>query len=247
MMENDDKPHWKATLSYEEARDIYSKRPQGKSDSALIISSTVLSNRYKISPKAVRDIWNKRTWIKATQSMWTREEFETFLEKASKKQSKKPGRPVGAKDSKPRKKRSNHSAMNCHTSMHVVVKEEAQHYEQASYQRMGQLSSSLSHQDESSSAVTLEGYVEDETQRKSHDQANGCTICEAIHIFSDADTEQRSLQHHGHIIEFLDHSHQQQDIFGYGEDAATSEIRNVDINIGYPINLATEYVPLQEI
>eukprot|EP00960_Hanusia_phi_P054581 762708-Hanusia_phi.AAC.11 len=250
-MEGGSKPHWKATLSFEEARDIYSKRPQGKSDSALIISSTVLSNRYNISPKAVRDIWNKRTWIKATQSMWTREEFAMFVEKASKKQAKKPGRPVGAKDTKPRKKRSCHQhSMDDQSLVYIKREDDAKLLDQTSYPMVDRLISPLNNEEEPSSSVPFGGYFDDDSEKKSHDPTNSCTICEALNIFSDVGTEQPSLQNHGHIIELFDHCKQIQDPqepIEDGEYSAGSELRNIDINVGYPISLTTEYLPMHEI
>ncbi|EKX43541.1 hypothetical protein GUITHDRAFT_110347 [Guillardia theta CCMP2712] len=37
-------------------------------------SSNALAAQYGITAKAVRDIWNKRTWVHATHTLWTEEE-----------------------------------------------------------------------------------------------------------------------------------------------------------------------------
>ena len=79
-----------------------------------------MSRIYGVSPKAVRDIWNKRTWRHATRSLWTEDDElqhaknlkavdNTAAQKAAAKQKspalRSVGRPRGSKDSKPRKPR----------------------------------------------------------------------------------------------------------------------------------------------
>jgi hypothetical protein len=68
--------------------------------------SVEISGMYGVSPKAVRDIWNRRTWSLVTSSMSTEtntlqheEGFNSVLP------MKKVGRPRGSKDSKPRQRR----------------------------------------------------------------------------------------------------------------------------------------------
>jgi hypothetical protein len=41
--------------------------------------STKLSEKYEITPRAVRDIWNLRTWAHATMPYWTTKEHNRFL------------------------------------------------------------------------------------------------------------------------------------------------------------------------
>ena len=81
--------------------------------------SIVVSRIYGVSPKAVRDIWNKRTWRHATRALWTEaDEFQhaknlkagsegSLLRAATKKTPslRSVGRPRGSKDSKPRRPR----------------------------------------------------------------------------------------------------------------------------------------------
>ncbi len=79
-----------------------------------------MSRIYGVSPKAVRDIWNKRTWRHATRTLWTEDDElqhaknlksvdDTAAQKAAAKQKspslRSVGRPRGSKDSKPRKPR----------------------------------------------------------------------------------------------------------------------------------------------
>ena len=35
------------------------------------VSTAMLSRQYNVSPKAIRDIWNRRTWAPETQHLWT--------------------------------------------------------------------------------------------------------------------------------------------------------------------------------
>jgi len=46
--------------------------------------SDSLSKEFGITPKAVRDIWNLRTWVRATRPHWTPLDEETFMNKKSK-------------------------------------------------------------------------------------------------------------------------------------------------------------------
>ena len=48
--------------------------------------STKLSEEYKITPRAVRDIWNLRTWKHATMPFWTTKDHNHFLWKSQKMQ-----------------------------------------------------------------------------------------------------------------------------------------------------------------
>ena len=48
--------------------------------------SLILSKVYEVSPKTIRDIWNRNTWIKATSSLWASEDpifSEKFIQVTS--------------------------------------------------------------------------------------------------------------------------------------------------------------------
>ncbi|EKX34973.1 hypothetical protein GUITHDRAFT_118814 [Guillardia theta CCMP2712] len=70
-------------------------------DASLSRKSADVASKYGTSAKTVRDIWSKRTWTGATEALWSAEEV---LEHA-KREKRGPGRPLGARDSRPRKKR----------------------------------------------------------------------------------------------------------------------------------------------
>eukprot|EP00286_Rhodomonas_abbreviata_P010919 CAMPEP_0181322126 /NCGR_PEP_ID=MMETSP1101-20121128/19061_1 /TAXON_ID=46948 /ORGANISM="Rhodomonas abbreviata, Strain Caron Lab Isolate" /LENGTH=580 /DNA_ID=CAMNT_0023430017 /DNA_START=175 /DNA_END=1918 /DNA_ORIENTATION=- len=63
------KGEMRTKLTEEDVLEIYSYRWENKetSDSPLIGKCHVLAKTYKVSPKAVRDIWNMRTWTHVTK------------------------------------------------------------------------------------------------------------------------------------------------------------------------------------
>jgi len=78
-------------------------------------SSRALAEKYNISDKTVRDIWNRKCWAKVTRPLWTdAETIAEGLQRASSPSSpssvvpaktRAPGRPKGAKDTVLRRKR----------------------------------------------------------------------------------------------------------------------------------------------
>ena len=40
------------------------------------VDSIRVSNRFDVSPKTIRDIWNRRTWQQSTQVLWPQENSE---------------------------------------------------------------------------------------------------------------------------------------------------------------------------
>jgi len=66
------------TLTAHDAIDIYLAKA---SCSARDGSTSVLSKRYNITMKAVRDVWNLRTWAWTTMPYWTRSDLAKFLRK----------------------------------------------------------------------------------------------------------------------------------------------------------------------
>ena len=60
------------------------------------VTAACVGRQFNVSPKAIRDIWIGRTWYRVTHHLEpTREDTEERL-------AKRPGRPRGAKDRKPR-------------------------------------------------------------------------------------------------------------------------------------------------
>jgi hypothetical protein len=71
----------RALLTEREAVEIYLCR---KSGSGHKVSTSALAEKYNISPKAIRDIWNRRTWAPETRHLWTDDERPMIREKKSK-------------------------------------------------------------------------------------------------------------------------------------------------------------------
>ena len=126
---------FRATLTKEQAALIYTLRPPDKDDpnpNKIAGNSQLLSKKFGVSPKAVRDVWNRRTWAHATKDVPTgtatddidllessvesektlsfgvrsQDPERGFLSGRGGLNQRSPGRPVGSKDSKPRRRRS---------------------------------------------------------------------------------------------------------------------------------------------
>ena len=89
--------HGRAILTCEEARDIFQYKPAPNSKDRN--RAGMLAQKYGVSVKTVRDIWVGRTWYRATFHLDNSQpvEEERLLKRA--------GRPLGAKDRKPRAKK----------------------------------------------------------------------------------------------------------------------------------------------
>ena len=74
----DDRAAKTTTLTAHDAIDIYLAKASRSARDSL---TSVLSKRYNITMKAVRDVWNLRTWVWATMPYWTRSDLEKFLRK----------------------------------------------------------------------------------------------------------------------------------------------------------------------
>lgn len=107
-------------LTEDEAREIFSQRPQYALDkngqytfqSGSSESPTIVGQRYNIGSRSVRDIWNRKSWTRATRPDWTPEEVaasagstEADTAGVIPVQIRKRGRPCSAKDAFPRVQR----------------------------------------------------------------------------------------------------------------------------------------------
>ena len=90
----------RTVLSCEQARDIFMSKPSPSTNSRY--HAKKLSELYGVSPKTIRDIWIGRTWYRETCFL------DPTIPACTERLKKRPGRPIGAKDMKPRSKK--HSA-----------------------------------------------------------------------------------------------------------------------------------------
>lgn len=80
----------RALLTEQQAVEIYKYRNAKDRRQAhlffshLVGKSSVLAMKYNISPKAVRDIWNRRTWTQETRHLWTADEMPMLQRNISK-------------------------------------------------------------------------------------------------------------------------------------------------------------------
>ena len=119
------KRHGRAILTDEQARAIFQVKPSPFARDR--DRAGALARAYGVSVKTVRDIWVGRTWYRATFDL------DPTAPISPERLHKKPGRPKGAKDSKPRVKKpvkdeegagDEHSplaSVTLHVSTHVGV------------------------------------------------------------------------------------------------------------------------------
>lgn len=91
----------RALLTNEIAERIYSQRPLGCHRQRSLSSASILVSRmFSISPKAIRDIWNRRTWIQATKHLWHEGEtrYVAKPKSADKEEAASPSSPQPTED-----------------------------------------------------------------------------------------------------------------------------------------------------
>ena len=72
MLSGPDCVNRRIILTEQQAIEIYLKNPGKREDipnRKYESQSRLLSEQYGVSPKAVRDIWNRKTWVYATQHL----------------------------------------------------------------------------------------------------------------------------------------------------------------------------------
>eukprot|EP00292_Cryptomonas_paramecium_P016112 CAMPEP_0113670598 /NCGR_PEP_ID=MMETSP0038_2-20120614/5230_1 /TAXON_ID=2898 /ORGANISM="Cryptomonas paramecium" /LENGTH=213 /DNA_ID=CAMNT_0000586641 /DNA_START=9 /DNA_END=650 /DNA_ORIENTATION=- /assembly_acc=CAM_ASM_000170 len=84
----------RTVLSVDQVREIFALKEKIQSGS-YHCTSVRIATKYNVSSKAIRDIWNGRSWLDATYDMWST---------VDRPERKIVGRPKGKKDSKPRAK-----------------------------------------------------------------------------------------------------------------------------------------------
>jgi hypothetical protein len=85
------KHHPRAVLTATQAIEIYSYRKTKsnchKKDPLLTGRSAAVAKKFNVSPKAIRDIWNRRTWTQETQHLWTDDEHPMIRQERLRKGS----------------------------------------------------------------------------------------------------------------------------------------------------------------
>ena len=64
-------------LTNDDARAIYQVKNHGKGPH----DAARFADQYGITAKAIRDIWNHRTWVRATVAIWTHEQVTAYVHK----------------------------------------------------------------------------------------------------------------------------------------------------------------------
>eukprot|EP00960_Hanusia_phi_P043531 756104-Hanusia_phi.AAC.1 len=89
----------KALLTPDTALEIYSLK--GFQSNSKAAESVAIAARFGVSAKAVRDIWDKKSWVHATMPRWTEAERQEY----GQVERRGPGRPIGSKDKVRRKRK----------------------------------------------------------------------------------------------------------------------------------------------
>ena len=89
------------TLNPEQALAIFSLKPNNKYEKRHG-AIKLLADKFKVSPKAIRDVWTGRSWLKATFDLWSDDDRPV---------PNPPGRPKGSKDKNPRKQNNQHKPL----------------------------------------------------------------------------------------------------------------------------------------
>jgi hypothetical protein len=113
-------PRKRAALTIQQVKEIFILRTPTieKDDPSVLCTissrSVAISTEFGVSPKAVRDIWNRRTWCKVTSTLFHDADIIQHNINAVRQCNErilctsnfnKVGRPQGSKDSKPRQRR----------------------------------------------------------------------------------------------------------------------------------------------
>mmetsp|Transcript_51147 Transcript_51147/g.124611 ORF Transcript_51147/g.124611 Transcript_51147/m.124611 type:complete len:111 (+) Transcript_51147:3-335(+) len=68
-------------LNAHDAVEIYKHRPSKMPPGTMLgMHAASLAKRFNVAANTVRDIWGRRTWVKATQGLWSDEEARSYNE-----------------------------------------------------------------------------------------------------------------------------------------------------------------------
>ena len=76
----------RALLTEIQAIEIYKCRRNKMATESISMSTATLAKKYAVSPKTIRDIWNRRTWTQETRHLWTDDEHAMIRCARSKKE-----------------------------------------------------------------------------------------------------------------------------------------------------------------
>jgi hypothetical protein len=71
---------WSVSLDESLAIQIYASRPRNAGSKYGSMAEAVrLGERHGVSPKTIRDIWNRKSWVKVTRAYWTAAEASAYV------------------------------------------------------------------------------------------------------------------------------------------------------------------------
>lgn len=86
--DSENKKQWTISLDAELAAYIYQIRPRNAgSRYGSMAEAARIGAMHGVSPKTIRDIWNRKSWVKATRKLWTTEEAASFIPRRHRRNS----------------------------------------------------------------------------------------------------------------------------------------------------------------
>ena len=71
---------WSVSLDESLAIQIYAYRPRNAGSKYGSMAEAVrLGDKHGVSPKTIRDIWNRKSWVKVTRAYWTAAEASAYV------------------------------------------------------------------------------------------------------------------------------------------------------------------------
>ena len=88
---------WSVSLDEELAIEIYACRPRNAGSKYGSMAEAVrLGEKHGVSPKTIRDIWNRKSWVRVTRAYWTQAEALAYVPRRHRPSSPREGARAGS-------------------------------------------------------------------------------------------------------------------------------------------------------
>ena len=93
---------WSVSLDESLAIQIYASRPRNAGSKYGSMAEAVrLGEKHGVSPKTIRDIWNRKSWVRVTRAYWTQAEASAYVPRRHRASPRDAG-PSGSPKRRPR-------------------------------------------------------------------------------------------------------------------------------------------------
>ena len=94
---------WSVSLDESLAIQIYASRPRNAGSKYGSMAEAVrLGEKHGVSPKTIRDIWNRKSWVRVTRAYWTQAEASAYVPRRHRATSPRDAGPGGSPKRRPR-------------------------------------------------------------------------------------------------------------------------------------------------